>query len=77
MDYNPVMTNAAIVNLSKAGNYHFYQWQYEPGTSNHFGGANQLMKNYVRYRSTNATLNGTPRASMAWRSTMPGPPARR
>ena len=58
-DYNPVMNNSAVVNLSKAGNYHFYQWQNEPGTSNHFGGANQLMKNYVRYRSTNASLNGT------------------
>ncbi len=56
-DYNPVMNDAAIVNLSKAGNYHFYQWQNEPGTSNTFGGAAQMMKNYVRYRSTNATFS--------------------
>ena len=56
-DYNPVMFDANIVNLSKAGNYHFYQWQNEPGTSNNFGGAAQLMKNYVRYRSTNATFS--------------------
>src|SRR6185436_20193986 len=34
-------------------------WQNEPGTTNSFGGANQLMKNYLRYRSTNANLNGT------------------
>ncbi len=56
-DYNPIMTNAAVVNLSKAGNYHFYQWQNEPGTSNNFSGAAQMMKNYVRYRSTNAAFS--------------------
>ena len=56
-DYNPVMNDAAVVNLSKAGNYHFYQWQNEPGTSNNFGGAAQMMKSYIRYRSTNATFS--------------------
>ena len=56
-DYNPVMLNSTIVNLSKAGNYHFYQWQNEPGTSNNFGGAAQMMKNYIRYRTTNATFS--------------------
>ena len=55
-DYNPIMFNSSIVNLSKAGNYHFYQWQNEPGTSNNFFGAAQLMKNYINYRSTNANL---------------------
>jgi hypothetical protein len=55
-DYNPIMFNSAIVNLSKAGNYHFYQWQNEPGTSNNFFGAAQLMKNYINYRSTSANL---------------------
>jgi hypothetical protein len=55
-DYNPIMFNSSIVNLSKAGNYHFYQWSYEPGTSNNFFGAAQLMKNYMNYRISSANL---------------------
>jgi hypothetical protein len=55
-DYNPIMFNSSIVNLSKAGNYHFYQWSYEPGTSNNFFGTAQLMKNYMNYRISTANL---------------------
>ena len=50
------MFNSSIVNLSKAGNYHFYQYQNEPGTSNTFFGAAQLMKNYINYRISTANL---------------------
>ena len=57
-DYNPVMANTAIINSSKAGQGRFYQWPNEPTVSKSFDGCIQLMKNYVNYRSTNASLNG-------------------
>lgn len=58
-DYNPVMVNTAIINSSKAGQGRFYQWPNEPTVSKSFDGCLQLMKNYVNYRSTTASLNGT------------------
>jgi hypothetical protein len=58
-DYNPVMINTAIINSSKAGQGRFYQWPNEPTVSKTFDGCVQLMKNYVNYRSTNASLNGS------------------
>ena len=57
-DYNPVMVNAAIINPSKAGQGRFYQWPNEPTVSKSFDGCVQLMKNYLNYRSTSASLNG-------------------
>jgi hypothetical protein len=53
-DYNPVMIDTNIVNLSKAGKGRFYQWT-EP-VSKDFNGCVQLMKNYVVYRATSAAL---------------------
>ncbi len=54
-DYNPIMTNTAVVYPVQAGQGKFYQWLYEPGTSNNFGGCAQLMKKFVGYRATNTT----------------------
>jgi len=55
-DYNPVMINSSIVNLSKAGQGRFYRWQNEPSVGKDFNGCVQLMKNYVNYRATSAAL---------------------
>ncbi len=53
-DYNPLMTNTAIVNLSKAGHGRFYQ----RGTpTRDFAGMAQWMKNYLRYRTTDPTFS--------------------
>jgi len=55
-DYNPIMINSSIVNLSKAGQGRFYRWPNEPSVTKDFNGCIQLMKNYVNYRATTATL---------------------
>ena len=55
-DYNPVMTNSSIVNLSKAGQGRFYRWPNESSVSKDFNGCLQLMKNYIQYRATSAVL---------------------
>jgi hypothetical protein len=49
-DYNPLMTNSSVVNLSKAGHGKFYQFPNEPGVPKNFNGAVQLMKNYINSR---------------------------
>lgn len=56
-DFNPLMTNTALVNLDKAGQGRFYQFPGEPGVPRRFEGAVQLMKNYVLYRATNASFS--------------------
>ena len=56
-DYNPVMNDSSIVLLSKAGNYHFYEFQNEPTVSKSFAGAAQLMKNYIVYRCSNTVFS--------------------
>lgn len=53
-DYNPVMNNSSIVNLSKAGWGRFYQMGTPTKT---FAGMVQLMKNYVTYRASNASFS--------------------
>ncbi|NLH73503.1 MAG: hypothetical protein GX456_10665 [Verrucomicrobia bacterium] len=53
-DYNPIMTNSSIVQLSKAGVGRFYQQGH--GTKD-FNGMVQLMKDYVGYRATNTTFS--------------------
>src|SRR5437667_230171 len=55
-DYNSVMTSSSIVNLSTAGQGRFYRWPNEPSVTKDFNGCIQLMKNYVNYRATTATL---------------------
>ena len=55
-DYNPIMTNSSIANLSKAGQGRFYRWQKEPSVTKDFNGCIQLMKDYVNYRAATATL---------------------
>jgi hypothetical protein len=54
-DYNPVMTNSSIVNLSKAGQGLFYQFPYEssqnPARQGSFAAAVAIMKDYVVERS--------------------------
>lgn len=53
-DYNPLMNNGGIVDLSKAGTGRFYQM----GTpTRDFAGMVRLMKNYVGYRATNAAFS--------------------
>lgn len=53
-DYNPVMSNPAIVNTSKAGAGRFYQSGV--GTRD-FAGMVAKMKQYVSYRASNATFS--------------------
>ena len=48
-DFNPLMTNASIVNLSKAGMGRFYQ----AATTKNFNGMVAQMKSYVGFRATN------------------------
>lgn len=53
-DYNPIMTNSAIVLTSKAGHGRFYQ----RGTpTRDFPGMVQWMKNYLRSRATDPTFS--------------------
>jgi hypothetical protein len=56
-DFNPLMTNTALVNLDKAGQGRFYTFPGEPGVPRRFEGAVQLMKNYILYRATNASFS--------------------
>ena len=56
-DYNPIMTNSAIVNTGKAGQGRFYRFPSGPGVTRDFAGAVQVMKNYVGYRATNTTFS--------------------
>ncbi|MEN9678735.1 MAG: hypothetical protein RIS76_4631 [Verrucomicrobiota bacterium] len=56
-DYNPIMTNSAIVNTGKAGQGRFYRFPSGPGVTRDFAGAVRVMKNYVGYRATNATFS--------------------
>ncbi|HTH49115.1 MAG TPA: lamin tail domain-containing protein, partial [Candidatus Limnocylindria bacterium] len=51
-DYNPVMTNTAIILAEKAGWGLFYQFPQEAGTPKTFFGAVQVMKNYLNRRAT-------------------------
>ncbi|MEI6340643.1 MAG: lamin tail domain-containing protein [Verrucomicrobiota bacterium] len=53
-DYNPVMTNASIVNLSKAGHGRFYQSGV--GTRD-FAGMLLKMKQYVTYRASDPAFS--------------------
>lgn len=56
-DYNPKMISSVYSEnpASKAGQGRFYQWP--GGLPKTFQGGVQLMKNYVDYRSTNATFS--------------------
>lgn len=56
-DYNPLMNNSGIVNLSKAGQGRFYQFPREQPLPRTFDAAVTLMKRYVGYRATNATFS--------------------
>lgn len=65
-DYNPIMVSS-YVNSGKAGQGRFYQFPYEPTVPKTFLGTIQLMKNYVKTRSTlldslasDAAIPGTP-----------------
>ncbi len=55
-DYNPVMANSSIVNLSKAGQGRFYQFPYESARNSSrqgsFEAAVAIMKDYIVARST-------------------------
>jgi hypothetical protein len=53
-DYNPLLTNASVVNLSKAGHGRYYQ---RGAGTRDFAGMVALMKNYVSYRATNAAFS--------------------
>ncbi len=50
-DYNPIMTNPAIVLTYKAGWGLFYKFPQEPTVAKNFSGAVQLMKNYLTKRA--------------------------
>ncbi|MBN8249893.1 MAG: CotH kinase family protein, partial [Verrucomicrobia bacterium] len=56
-DYNPVMTNTALVLLEKSGQGRFYRFPGGLGVTRTFAGGPQLMKNYVRYRATNSSFS--------------------
>ncbi|MBI3417441.1 MAG: lamin tail domain-containing protein [Verrucomicrobia bacterium] len=56
-DYNPIMTNAVIVNLSKAGRGKFYLFPFESNVPKNFTGAVRLMKNYIVSRGKWIDIN--------------------
>ena len=58
-DYNPKMISSTYSAnpANKAGHGRYYQWPNEPTVSKDFAGGVQVLKNYVGYRSTNATFS--------------------
>jgi hypothetical protein len=56
-DYNPIMIDQGLVNLSKAGHGRYYRFALASNVTKSFAGAAQWMKRYVGYRGTNVTFS--------------------
>ncbi len=75
-DYNPKMIDPAYCDnpSSKAGQGRYYRWPNEPTVSKDFNGCVQLMKNYVRFRSTNPAAQGSPLDQLSADTLIPSTP---